>query len=71
MEFIMKNLLVLLVLSFSLLTLSVQASEIETTEKPITLHPTYNTDSDWWIEITPDDPDYHLYEGVQVNCFCG
>ena len=67
----MKNLFVLVVLSFALLTLSVQAAEIESAEKPITLHPTYNTGSDWWIEITPEDPDYNLYEGVQVNCFCG
>ena len=64
----MKNLLVLLVLSVSLFTLSAQAAEIETDEKQIALHPTYNTGSDWWVEVTPEDPDYHIYEGVQVKC---
>ena len=62
----MKKLSILLLLSLSLSTVSVLASETETT-----VQPTYNSGSDWWIEVTPDDPDYDLYKDVQVNCFCG
>ena len=63
----MKNLFILLVLSLSLLTVSVQASEIESTA---TVQPSYNTGSDWWVEVTPEDPDYDLYKHVELNCFC-
>jgi len=62
----MKALSIAFLISFSLLTLSVQAGEINADTQP-----TYNTGSDWWLEVTPDDPDYDLYKGVQVNCFCG
>lgn len=62
----MKKLPILLLLSFSLSSLSIQANETETT-----MQPTYNSGSEFWIEVTPDDPDYYLYKDVQVNCFCG
>ena len=63
----MKNLFILLVLSLSLLTMSVQANE---TESQVTVQPSFNTGSDWWVEVTPDDPDYALFKHVEVNCFC-
>ena len=62
----MKNLTILVLLSLSFLTVSIQASENETM-----VQPTYNSGSDWWLEVTPSDPDYDLYKDVQVNCFCG
>jgi len=58
----MKTLLIALLFAFSL---SVQAGETKTD-----VQPTYNTGSDFWLEVTPSDPDYDLYKGVQVNCFC-
>ena len=62
----MKQLSILILLSLSLSSVSIQANETETT-----VQPSYNSGSDFWIEVTPDDPDYDLYKDVQVNCFCG
>lgn len=62
----MKKLIILSLFALSLSAISVQASDTETT-----VQPTYNSGSDWWIEVTPEDPDYDLYKDVQVNCFCG
>jgi len=62
----MKTLSLTFLIAFSLSALSVQADETKTD-----VQPTYNTGSDWWLEVTPSDPDYDLYKGVQVNCFCG
>ncbi len=53
-------------LIFSLFTVFSHADEND-----VNTLPSYNTGSDWWIEVTPDDPDYDLYKDVQVNCFCG
>ncbi|MCK5649604.1 MAG: hypothetical protein KAI22_12075 [Gammaproteobacteria bacterium] len=63
----MKNLFILLVLSLSLLTMSVQASE---TESKVIAQPSFNTGSDWWVEVTPEDPDYPIFKHVEANCFC-
>ncbi|NOQ80545.1 MAG: hypothetical protein GQ546_14235 [Gammaproteobacteria bacterium] len=62
----MKKLIILSLFALSLSAISVQASETETA-----VQPSYNSGSDWWIEVTPEDPDYDLYKDVQVNCFCG
>jgi len=62
----MKKLFIFTLLTFSLSSAYVQASETETT-----VQPTYNSGSDFWLEVTPTDPDYDLYKDVQVNCFCG
>ncbi len=40
-------------------------------EANVTEMPSYNVGSDWWVEVTPDDPDYHIYKHVELNCFCG
>ncbi|MCP3850601.1 MAG: hypothetical protein GY694_10240 [Gammaproteobacteria bacterium] len=61
----MKKLILISIL-FSLLTVFAHAEESNTNTLP-----SYNTGSDWWIEVTPDDPDYDLYKDVEVNCFCG
>ncbi len=56
------------VLLFSLFSLPVIASETDNDSNSL---PSYNTGSDWWIEVTPEDPDYDLYKDVELNCFCG
>ncbi|MDX2504626.1 MAG: hypothetical protein QNL62_09145 [Gammaproteobacteria bacterium] len=56
------------VLLFSLFSLPVIASETDIDSNSL---PSYNTGSDWWIEVTPEDPDYDLYKDVELNCFCG
>ncbi|MCK5697200.1 MAG: hypothetical protein KAI02_03500 [Gammaproteobacteria bacterium] len=61
----MKNLIIFIALLL-IVSASVQANEAEVIEQP-----TYNSGSEWWIEVTPQDPDYDLYKDVQVNCFCG
>lgn len=61
----MKKLIVLSLLALSLSALSVQASDTETA-----IQPSYNSDSAFWVEVTPDDPDYALYKGIPENCFC-
>lgn len=62
----MKKLFIFALLTFSLSSVYVQANETETM-----VQPTYNSGSDFWLEVTPTDPDYDLYKDVQVNCFCG
>jgi hypothetical protein len=66
-EFNMKK-ITIAVLLFSLFTVYAHASETDTDTNNL---PSYNTGSDWWIEVTPDDPDYDLYKDVEVNCVCG
>jgi hypothetical protein len=61
----MKKLTIALML-FSMFTVFAHADENDTDKLP-----SYNTGSDWWLEVTPDDPDYDLYKGVAVDCFCG
>ena len=58
--------LTIAVLLLSLFTVYAHASETDTNSLP-----SYNTGSDWWIEVTPGDPDYDLFKDVEVNCFCG
>lgn len=57
------------VLLFSLFSLPVIASETDNDDTDSL--PSYNTGSDWWIEVTPEDPDYDLYKDVELNSFCG
>ncbi|MCK5665050.1 MAG: hypothetical protein KAI17_16280 [Thiotrichaceae bacterium] len=61
----MKKLTIIFLL-FSIFSVFAYAEEVE-----MNTLPSYNTGSDWWIEVTPDDPNYDLYKGVEVNCFCG
>ena len=61
----MKKLTIILLL-FSLFSVFAHAEENDANTLP-----SYNTGSGWWIEVTPDDPDYYLYKDVEVNCFCG
>ncbi len=61
----MKKLTIIFLL-FSIFSVFAYAEEVETNTLP-----SYNTGSDWWIEVTPNDPNYDLYKGVEVNCFCG
>jgi hypothetical protein len=65
----MKQLI--LVVLFSIFTINSHAIDTDSTTTDANQLPSYNTGSDWWIEITPDDPYYDLYKDVQVNCFCG
>ncbi len=61
----MKKLTTALLL-LSLLSIHAYANESDTADLP-----SYNIGSDWWVEVTPDDPDYHIYKHVELNCFCG
>lgn len=61
----MKKLIILSLLALSFSALSVQASEAETA-----VQPSYNSGSAFWVEVTPEDPDYALYKGIPQNCFC-
>ena len=61
----MKNLTAVFVL-LSLVSINSHADETDMNQLP-----SYNVGSDWWVEVTPNDPDYHIYKNVQLNCFCG
>ncbi len=63
-EYIMKKLTAALLL-LSLVSIHAYADEADANELP-----SYNVGSDWWVEVTPDDPDYHIFKLVEVNCFC-
>ncbi len=58
-------------LTIAVLLLCVFTSYAYANETDTSNLPSYNTGSDWWIEVTPEDPDYDLYKNVEVNCFCG
>ncbi len=58
-------------LTIAVLLLSVFTSYAYANETDTSTLPTYNSGSDWWVEVTPEDPDYDLYKNVEVNCFCG
>ena len=61
----MKKLTAVLLL-LSLVSIHAHANESDVTETP-----SYNVGSNWWVEVTPDDPDYHIYKHVELNCYCG
>jgi hypothetical protein len=58
-------------LATALLLLSLASIHVHADETNVIELPSYNVGSDWWVEVTPDDPDYHIYKYVEVNCFCG
>jgi hypothetical protein len=58
-------------LTTALLLLSLVSIHAHANESDVTELPSYNVGSDWWVEVTPDDPDYHIYKHVELNCFCG
>ena len=61
----MKKLSTVLLL-LSLVSIHAHADETDTNQLP-----SYNVGSDWWVEVTPGDPDYHIYKHVELNCLCG